>query len=133
METTSLGLRQDDTRDLETEDGRTSSRATAPETERTSATTDSWSAARVAPAAPARCGSTRKPDAALGERTADGAHQAADRHRPGPASQICRCPDRVSGQVHQSSPSEWHSGSGETRAVRGPYRDRVRRCDTNGR
>ena len=48
METTLLGLLQNGTRDLETEGGRTSSRATAPVTERASATTDSWSIARFA-------------------------------------------------------------------------------------
>ena len=82
METTSPGLLQDGTRNLETEGGRTNSRATAPETERASATTDSWSIARVAPAATAGGGSTGKPGAALGERAVDDACQAARCHRP---------------------------------------------------
>jgi hypothetical protein len=67
----SLGLRQDGTMDLETEGGKTSSRATAPEIETALATTDTSSIPRVAPAATAGCGSTGKPDAALGKRAAD--------------------------------------------------------------
>ena len=103
METTSLGLLQDGTRDLETEGGRTSSRATAPETERASATTDSWSIARVVPVATAGCGSAGRPGAALGERADDDAYQAARCHRPGVASRTCRCPDSSSG--HAVAPS----------------------------
>src|SRR5271165_34388 len=110
MEITSLGLLSNGTSDLETEGGRTSSRATGPGTERASATTDSWSIARVAPAATAGCGSTGKPGAALGERAHDDAYQVARSHRP-----------------------EWHGGPGECCAVRGPERDRIRGCDTNSR
>ena len=89
MEITSLGLLLNGTRDLETEGGRTSSRATGPETERASATTDSWSIARVAPAATAGCGSTGKPGTALGERADDDAYQSARCHRPAGASPAC--------------------------------------------
>src|SRR5271166_2931831 len=98
METTSLGLRQDGTRDLETERDRTSSRAWAPDTERASARADCSAIGSVAPTAKAWCGSTGKPDAALGERAAGNAYQVAGRHCAGGASQTGRCPDRSSSE-----------------------------------
>ena len=68
METKSLGLLQDGTKDLETEGGRTSSWATAPEIERDYGDDGFLRLiASVAPAATAGCGSTGKPDAAFGE------------------------------------------------------------------
>ncbi len=55
IQTTSPGLRQDGTKDLETVGGRTNSKAMAPETKRDSGSTDLWSITSVAPASEAGC------------------------------------------------------------------------------
>ena len=117
MEITSLGLVQNGTRDLETEGGRTSSRATGPETEEASATTDSWSIARVAPAATAGCGSTGKPGAALGERAVDEAYQAARCHRPDAPHQLVPAPTDPAVKAVSLLPQTQNGAAGQVNVV----------------